>query len=118
MVVFAVTRIKGPSWDPERSRREQRGWTAHAAFMDRLDAVRFLLDKGDDPEKATAPFRGKTSWEEYRQRGWIGTPEQVIERIHALLATGINYVIAYIPRVAYDQTTMRRFSDEIIPRFA
>ena len=43
MAVFAVTRIKGPSWDPERQRREQRGWTAHAAFMDRLVDEGFVL---------------------------------------------------------------------------
>ena len=43
MAVFAVTRIKGPSWDPERPRREQRGWTAHAAFMDRLVDEGFVL---------------------------------------------------------------------------
>lgn len=43
MPVFAVTRIKGPSWDPERPRREQRGWTAHAAFMDRLVDEGFVL---------------------------------------------------------------------------
>ncbi|MCC6791999.1 MAG: LLM class F420-dependent oxidoreductase, partial [Thermomicrobiales bacterium] len=31
-----------------------------------------LLENGEDPEKATAPFRGEMSWEEFRTRGWIG----------------------------------------------
>ena len=43
MPVFAVTRVKGPSWDPERQRREQQGWTRHAVFMDRLVDEGFVL---------------------------------------------------------------------------
>ena len=77
-----------------------------------------LLDRGDDPEKATAAIRGTTSFEEFRQRAWMGTPDEVAERIEGLVGTGINYVICYIPRVAYDQTTMRRFAAEVIPKFA
>jgi uncharacterized protein YciI len=33
---FLVKREHGPSWDASRLRREQRGWDAHAAFMDKL----------------------------------------------------------------------------------
>jgi uncharacterized protein YciI len=33
---FLVREAKGPAWDPARSRREQRGWDEHAAFMDSL----------------------------------------------------------------------------------
>jgi F420-dependent oxidoreductase-like protein len=77
-----------------------------------------LLEPGADPAKATAPFRGDTPYEEFRQRGWVGTPDEVAERIRAVAETGINYVIVYIPRVAYDQTMMRRFAAEVIPQFA
>ena len=77
-----------------------------------------LLEPGDDPERATAAIRGNTSFEEFRQRAWMGTPDEIAERINGLVETGITYVICYIPRVAYDQTTMRRFAAEVIPRFA
>jgi F420-dependent oxidoreductase-like protein len=77
-----------------------------------------LLEPGDDPEKATAAIRGTTSFEEFRQRAWMGTPDEIAERVDNLAETGINYVLCYIPRVAYDQTTMRRFASEVIPRFA
>ena len=43
MPVFAVTTIKGPDWDTARPRREQRGWTEHAAFMDGLVEEGFVL---------------------------------------------------------------------------
>lgn len=40
---FLVKRTHGPSWDPSRLRREQDGWDAHAAFMDRLVENGFVV---------------------------------------------------------------------------
>ena len=40
---FLVTRTHGPSWDATRLRREQRGWDAHARFMDELVEARFIV---------------------------------------------------------------------------
>jgi hypothetical protein len=40
---FAVTRVRGPEWDPARSMREQDGWDAHATFMDGLAADGFVV---------------------------------------------------------------------------
>jgi len=34
--LFVVENAKGPQYDRSRKRREQAGWGAHAAFMDRL----------------------------------------------------------------------------------
>jgi uncharacterized protein YciI len=36
MAYYLVRLSCGPSWQPNRSRREQPGWDAHAAYMDRL----------------------------------------------------------------------------------
>jgi uncharacterized protein YciI len=33
---YLVEQGKGPGWDHAKPRREQRGWDAHAAFMDAL----------------------------------------------------------------------------------
>ena len=41
--VFAVTVLCGPGWDATRPRREQPGWTEHAAFMDGLVADGFVV---------------------------------------------------------------------------
>lgn len=43
MAHFAVTLLRGPSWDQSRGIREQRGWDAHAAFMDGLVEDGFIL---------------------------------------------------------------------------
>ncbi len=46
MATFAVVLIHGPGWDSSRGIRQQRGWTAHAAFMDGLVEDGFLLIGG------------------------------------------------------------------------
>ena len=33
---FLVKHARGPAWNPSRGRREQSGWSDHAAFIDRL----------------------------------------------------------------------------------
>jgi uncharacterized protein YciI len=40
---FAVSTLKGPSWDASRGRREQELWDEHAAFMDGLVADGMVL---------------------------------------------------------------------------
>lgn len=36
MGYYLVRETRGPAWDCSRPRREQRGWDAHAAYMDQL----------------------------------------------------------------------------------
>jgi uncharacterized protein YciI len=43
---FLVERAKGPAWDHSRPRREQAGWDAHAAFVDRLAEEGFVVLAG------------------------------------------------------------------------
>jgi alkanesulfonate monooxygenase SsuD/methylene tetrahydromethanopterin reductase-like flavin-dependent oxidoreductase (luciferase family) len=77
----------------------------------------FLLDEGDDPEKATAQVRGKTSYEEYSRNNCVGTTARVIERVNQLADAGANYIITSFPRVAYDHTMLERFAAEVMPQF-
>ena len=48
----------------------------------------------------------------------IGTSDQVCERMNQLRDVGIEYVVAYLPHVAYDDRQLRQFAEEIIPRFS
>jgi uncharacterized protein YciI len=43
MANFAVTLVRGANWDESVGIREQRGWSAHAAYMDRLVDDGFIL---------------------------------------------------------------------------
>ena len=77
-----------------------------------------LIEDGADPVVATAAARGATPYEEFAKGTWVGTADQISERIQTVVDAGIDYLIVYLPRVAYDQTPVRRFADEVIPRFA
>lgn len=38
-----IEQAKGPGWDHSRGRREQPGWSEHAAFMDALAEEGFVV---------------------------------------------------------------------------
>jgi F420-dependent oxidoreductase-like protein len=78
----------------------------------------FLLEDGEDPEQATAPARGSTTLADYRRGTFVGTVAQVTERLQQVVEAGADYIITYFPRVAYDQTRLRRFAAEVMPQFA
>jgi F420-dependent oxidoreductase-like protein len=68
-----------------------------------------------DIDRVTKPLRGDLSVEEYRKKAWVGTPEQLAERISGLKEAGATYVLAYLPRVAYDHEPLHRFAQDVIP---
>ncbi len=77
----------------------------------------FLLDNPDEGERATAAYRGSRSYEEFSCDFAVGTPDQIAERIQRIVDAGINYILVYFPRVAYDHTPLQRFAQEVMPRF-
>jgi F420-dependent oxidoreductase-like protein len=76
----------------------------------------YLLADGEDPHKIDVP--GGQSREEFEKNVFIGTTDQFIEKFEQLRAAGVEYVIVYMPNVAYDQRQVRQFAQEIIPQFA
>jgi alkanesulfonate monooxygenase SsuD/methylene tetrahydromethanopterin reductase-like flavin-dependent oxidoreductase (luciferase family) len=84
------------------------------------NVVVFPIKAGDDPEKMlekTAQAMG-TTYDALRQTMVIGTSEEIRAHVQARVDAGINYVIAYIPRVAYDLEPLQRFAEEVAPHFA
>ena len=77
----------------------------------------YLLDEGEDPEKATEQARMGRSYEEYSKEFIVGTPDQVVEALQPKVEAGVEYFIVYMPRVAYDPTPVERFAEEIVPHF-
>jgi alkanesulfonate monooxygenase SsuD/methylene tetrahydromethanopterin reductase-like flavin-dependent oxidoreductase (luciferase family) len=75
----------------------------------------YLLADGEDPRQTPVP-PGRTR-EEFEQNFLIGTSDQICVRIEQLEAVGIEYVVVYLPQVAYDHRKIRQFAEEIIPRF-
>lgn len=68
-----------------------------------------LVKRGETAEAAVARERGAM------EPGFVGTAEALAERIRALAERGINYVILYFPRLAYDHEPLYRFAEEVAP---
>jgi len=68
-----------------------------------------LVKPGETPEAAVARQHGAMA------PGFVGTAEELVERIQALVARGINYVIVSFPRLAYDHEPLHRFAAEVAP---
>ncbi len=78
----------------------------------------YLLEEGEDPEAATEEARGSASYEEYSREFMVGTAEQISERLQPMVDAGVNYFIAYMPRVAYDPAPVEKFAREVVPNFS
>jgi F420-dependent oxidoreductase-like protein len=79
-----------------------------------------LLDGETDREQATASTRELlgVSYEEFSESYWVGTSQEIAELLRPVIDAGIDYVILYMPRVAYDHWSLQQFASEIIPQFS
>jgi F420-dependent oxidoreductase-like protein len=87
----------------------------------------FPIEAGADPVTATAKARGRYSLDEFVEIGSGGTSDvlaevvttkQLSEQVEQLAEAGVDYVIAYIPGVAYDHEPMQRFAEDVVPQFS
>jgi F420-dependent oxidoreductase-like protein len=87
----------------------------------------FPIETGADPVTATAAARGRYSLDEFLEIGSGGTShmlaevvttKQLSEHVERLAEAGIDYVISYIPGVAYDHEPLHRFAEEVVPQFS
>jgi F420-dependent oxidoreductase-like protein len=74
-----------------------------------------VIGKGEDVEKATARARQDES---FREGTLVADADQVVAHLESMIEAGIQYVIIYMPSIAYDQEPMQRFESEVIPRLA
>jgi F420-dependent oxidoreductase-like protein len=68
-----------------------------------------LLRRGETPEAAMERAHSAT------EVGFVGTAEELADRLRALAERGIDYVIVSFPRLAYDLEPLYRFADEVAP---
>jgi F420-dependent oxidoreductase-like protein len=77
-----------------------------------------LIEPGDDPEKASAPYRGDHyTWERYQSEMLVGTIDQVRSEVERLMADGIDYLILYIAKAAYEPELVQYVSDEVVKKY-
>ena len=80
----------------------------------------YPIPNGADPERATESVReryGGVSLDQFTNLATVATTDEIGEKVQALLDAGINYVISYIPGLAYDHEPMQRYAEEVIPAF-
>ncbi|TCM46002.1 LLM class F420-dependent oxidoreductase [Kribbella sp. VKM Ac-2568] len=83
----------------------------------------FPIEAGADPITATEKARGRYSLDEFTEigaggglpggRASIATAKQISAHLEQLEEAGIEYVIAYIPGVAYDHEPLQRFAEDV-----
>ncbi len=76
-----------------------------------------ILENAANGEAETAQARGDISYADYARTRFVGTAEQIAERLRTYTDLGMNYFIIYLPRVAYDQTQLQRLASEVVPLF-
>ena len=78
-----------------------------------------LIEPGEDPEKASAQYRGNHyTWERYQSEMLVGTIDQVRSEVERLIEDGIDYLIIYIAKAAYEPALVQYVSDEVVKKYA
>ncbi|HEX2904109.1 MAG TPA: TIGR03560 family F420-dependent LLM class oxidoreductase [Jatrophihabitans sp.] len=77
----------------------------------------FPVDPGDDPERASRQARGPIDFDAFARQTVLGTDDEIAERLAAAIDAGADYLILYVPGVAYDLELVRRV-EQITLRFA
>lgn len=76
------------------------------------------IPAGGDRERLSAEAAARLNFtpEAFAKQYWVGTSDEIVERLQATVDAGIDYVIFYIPGLAYDHGAMHQVAREIIPR--
>jgi F420-dependent oxidoreductase-like protein len=77
----------------------------------------FPIDAGDDPKKATEKALGPMNWEKFSNDTLIATEDEIALKVEAALEAGADYMIFYVPGVAYDVDLVSRV-EQVTKRFA
>jgi alkanesulfonate monooxygenase SsuD/methylene tetrahydromethanopterin reductase-like flavin-dependent oxidoreductase (luciferase family) len=112
--------------DPETVRQKLAVLKGHCEALGRdYDAIIkssnlnvYPIARGADPDKATARLQQALgmSLDQLRQNGLIGDPDEITRRLEALVAAGANYLIFYIPGIAYEQEPFQIITEQVLPR--
>jgi F420-dependent oxidoreductase-like protein len=76
-----------------------------------------LVEDGADRDAAIEANRQAWSFDRFKNQFLVANVDETSRRIQELLDAGIEYVIVYFPRIAYDHTPMQRFAREVVPQF-
>jgi F420-dependent oxidoreductase-like protein len=73
----------------------------------------FPIEAGQDPDKATEKARGGVPFEQFANGTIIGTTAEIADATEKALGAGADYIIYYVPGVAYDLDLLTTVEDTI-----
>ncbi|HEY8790308.1 MAG TPA: LLM class F420-dependent oxidoreductase [Actinopolymorphaceae bacterium] len=73
----------------------------------------FPIEAGEDPDTATEKARGGVPFEQFANGTIIGTTAEIADATEKALGAGADYIIYYVPGVAYDLELLTTVEDTI-----
>ncbi|MGI8587697.1 MAG: LLM class F420-dependent oxidoreductase [Chloroflexia bacterium] len=61
-------------------------------------------------------FGNTRTLEEYRRDNFMGTAQELIDRLSRMLEAGVQYFILYVPGMAYDLEPMQRLAEDVVAK--
>jgi F420-dependent oxidoreductase-like protein len=68
-----------------------------------------------DHFRRTVPAKVDELMGQWRTGPLVGTPEQIVEKLHELQGLGMTYAITYWAEIAYDRSGLELFEREVVP---
>ena len=61
-------------------------------------------------------FGNTRTLENYRRNAFMGTAQELLDKMSAMADAGVQYFIVYVPGAAYDLEPMQRLAEEVVAR--
>ena len=61
-------------------------------------------------------FGNTCTLEAYRRDNFMGTAEELIERLGRMVEAGVQYFVLYVPGAAYDLEPLQRLAEDVVAK--
>ena len=100
-----------------RQHCERVGRDYHAITKSAGGDVYVLGANQPPPAGAIARAFGNTcTLEAYRRDNFMGTAEELIERLGRMVEAGVQYFVLYVPGAAYDLEPLQRLAEDVVAK--
>jgi len=78
----------------------------------------YVLGPGQRPPAGALEraFGNTRTLEEYQKSNFMGTAQELIDRLGTMMDAGVQYFILYVPGAAYDMEPMQRLAEDVVAK--